>query len=139
MDIDLNALEQMDRQGLLDYIEALEAKTALLEEKMEDLKAQVDVLNMDIDDFKVPENAVPELRVSEETKDALAEAASIFEDIEDTEDMEDIEVDPAPVENGVVRLSPVTEEEAYIPVASAPAEPAPSKKTVKVRIKKKKA
>ena len=53
VDIDLKQLEQMDRQSLLEYIEALEAKTASLEEKMEDLKAQVDVLNMDMDDFKV--------------------------------------------------------------------------------------
>ena len=65
VDIDLKQLEQMDRQSLLEYIEALEAKTASLEEKMEDLKAQVDVLNMDMDDFKVPEvGDVPELKVS---------------------------------------------------------------------------
>ena len=39
-------ISKLDRQGLLDYIESLEAKTASLEEKMEDLKAQVDVLNI---------------------------------------------------------------------------------------------
>lgn len=120
----------MDRQSLLEYIEALEAKTASLEEKMEDLKAQVDVLNMDMDDFKVPDDAVPELQVSEQTKDALAEAASIFDEFDD------IEVDPAPVENGVVKLGPVTGEEAYIPVAAAPAS---TKKTIKVKVKKNKA
>lgn len=125
MDHNLKNLEQMDRQALLDYIESLEEKTASLEEKMEDLKAQVDVLNMDMDDFKVPDDAVPELQVSEQTKDALAEAASIFDDFDD------IEVDPAPVENGVVKLGPVTGEEAYIPVA------APVKKTIKVKVKKK--
>ena len=38
VDIDIKQLEQMDRQSLLEYIEALEAKTASLEEKMEDLK-----------------------------------------------------------------------------------------------------
>ena len=92
-------ISKLDRQGLLDYIESLEAKTASLEEKMEDLKAQVDVLNMDMDDFKVPDEPVPELRVSEQTADALAEAASIFDDFE---------VEPAPVENGVVKLGPVT-------------------------------
>ncbi|MBQ7228346.1 MAG: bZIP transcription factor, partial [Clostridia bacterium] len=104
-------ISKLDRQGLLDYIESLEAKTASLEEKMEDLKAQVDVLNMDMDDFKVPEDPVPELHVSEQTADALAEAASIFDDFDD------IEVDPAPVKNGVVKLGPVTAEESYIPVA----------------------
>ena len=115
----------MDRQSLLEYIEALEAKTASLEEKMEDLKAQVDVLNMDMDDFKVPEvGDVPELKVSAQTSDALAEAASIFGDFDG------IEVEPAPVENGVVKLGPVTAEESYIPVA---------KKAVKVKGKKKKA
>ena len=115
-------ISKLDRQGLLDYIESLEAKTASLEEKMEDLKAQVDVLNMDMDDFKVPDEPVPELRVSEQTADALAEAASIFDDFE---------VEPAPVENGVVKLGPVTAEESYIPVAT--------KKPVKVKVKKKKA
>ena len=121
---------KLDRKALLEYIETLEEKTAHLEEKMEDLKAQVDVLNMDMDDFKVPDDAVPELKVSEQTKDALAEAASIFDDFDD------IEVDPAPVENGVVKLGPVTGEEAYIPVASAPAS---TKKTIKVKVKKTKA
>ncbi|MDO5452978.1 MAG: hypothetical protein Q4F20_04460 [Eubacteriales bacterium] len=110
-------ISKLDRQGLLDYIESLEAKTASLEEKMEDLKAQVDVLNMDMDDFKVPDEPV-----SEQTADALAEAASIFDDFE---------VEPAPVENGVVKLGPVTAEESYIPVAP--------KKAVKVKVKKKKA
>lgn len=119
---------KLDRKALLEYIETLEEKTAHLEEKMEDLKAQVDVLNMDMDDFKVPDNAVPELKVSEQTKDALAEAASIFDDFDD------IEVDPAPVENGVVKLGPVTGEEAYIPVS-----PAAAKKTIKVKVKKNKA
>lgn len=136
MDIDLKQLEQMDRQSLLDYIEALEAKTASLEEKMEDLKAQVDVLNMDMDDFKVPEvGDVPELKVSEQTSDALAEAASIFGDFED------IEVEPAPVENGVVKLGPVTAEESYIPVAPAvkAAKKVTAKKAVKVKVNKKKA
>ncbi len=125
MDHNLKNLEQMDRQALLDYIESLEEKTANLEEKMEDLKAQVDVLNMDMDDFKVTEEPVPELHVSEQTADALAEAASIFDDFDD------IEVDPAPVKNGVVKLGPVTAEESYIPVAP--------KKAVKVKVKKKKA
>lgn len=136
MDIDLKQLEQMDRQSLLEYIEALEAKTASLEEKMEDLKAQVDVLNMDMDDFKVPEvGDVPELKVSAQTSDALAEAASIFGDFED------IEVEPAPVENGVVKLGPVTAEESYIPVAPAvkAAKKVTAKKAVKVKVKKKKA
>ncbi|MEE3374436.1 MAG: hypothetical protein VZR25_04725, partial [Acutalibacteraceae bacterium] len=86
MDIDLKQLEQMDRQSLLEYIEALEAKTASLEEKMEDLKAQVDVLNMDMDDFKVTEVVdVPELMVSAQTTDALAEAASICGDFDGIE------------------------------------------------------
>lgn len=136
MDIDLKQLEQMDRQSLLEYIEALEAKTASLEEKMEDLKAQVDVLNMDMDDFKVPEvGDVPELKVSAQTSDALAEAASIFGDFED------IEVEPAPVENGVVKLGPVTAEESYIPVAPAvkAAKKVTAKKVVKVKVNKKKA
>ena len=136
MDIDLKQLEQMDRQSLLEYIEALEAKTASLEEKMEDLKAQVDVLNMDMDDFKVPEvGDVPELKVSAQTSDALAEAASIFGDFED------IEVEPAPVENGVVKLGPVTAEESYIPVAPAvkAAKKVTAKKAVKVKVNKKKA
>lgn len=136
MDIDLKQLEQMDRQSLLEYIEALEAKTASLEEKMEDLKAQVDVLNMDMDDFKVPEvGDVPELKVSAQTSDALAEAASIFGDFDD------IEVEPAPVENGVVKLGPVTAEESYIPVAPAvkAAKKVTAKKAVKVKVKKKKA
>ncbi len=136
MDIDLKQLEQMDRQSLLEYIEALEAKTASLEEKMEDLKAQVDVLNMDMDDFKVPEvSDVPELKVSAQTSDALAEAASIFGDFDD------IEVEPAPVENGVVKLGPVTAEESYIPVAPAvkAAKKVTAKKAVKVKVKKKKA
>ncbi len=126
----------MDRQSLLEYIEALEAKTASLEEKMEDLKAQVDVLNMDMDDFKVPEvSDVPELKVSAQTSDALAEAASIFGDFDD------IEVEPAPVENGVVKLGPVTAEESYIPVAPAvkAAKKVTAKKAVKVKVKKKKA
>lgn len=133
MDTNLKALEQMDRQGLLEYIEALEEKTAHLEEKMEDLKAQVDVLNLDMDEFKVPEvGDVPELKVSEQTSDALAEAASIFGDFDD------IEVEPAPVENGVVKLGPVTAEESYIPVAR-PAKKVTAKKAVKVKVKKKKA
>ena len=130
MDHNLKNLDQMDRQALLDYIESLEEKTANLEEKMEDLKAQVDVLNMDMGDFKVPEDPVPELHVSEQTADALAEAASIFDYFDDGE------VDPTPVKNGVVKLGPVTEAEDYIPVAAAPA---PSKKAVKVKVKKKKA
>ncbi len=126
VDIDIKQLEQMDRQGLLDYIEALEAKTAALEDKMEDLKAQVDVLNMDMDEFKVPEvGDVPELKVSEQTSDALAEAASIFGDFDD------IEVEPAPVENGKVKLSAVTAEEDYIPVAPK------AVNTVKVKVKRK--
>ena len=41
MDHNLKNLDQMDRQAPLDYIESLEEKTANLEEKMEDLKAQV--------------------------------------------------------------------------------------------------
>ena len=118
MDHNLKNLEQMDRQALLDYIESLEEKTASLEEKMEDLKAQVDVLNMDMDDFTIPDGEVPELHVSEQTADALAEAA--------------------PVENGVVKLGPVTAEESYIPVAK-PAKKVAAKKAVKVKVKKKKA
>ena len=132
MDHNLKNLEQMDRQALLDYIESLEEKTASLEEKMEDLKAQVDVLNMDMDDFTIPDGEVPELHVSEQTADALAEAASIFNDLDD------IEVEPAPVENGVVKLGPVTAEESYIPV-SKPAKKVAAKKAVKVKVKKKKA
>lgn len=132
MDHNLKNLEQMDRQALLDYIESLEEKTTSLEEKMEDLKAQVDVLNMDMDDFTIPDGEVPELHVSEQTADALAEAASIFNDLDD------IEVDPAPVENGVVKLGPVTAEESYIPVAK-PAKKVAAKKAVKVKVKKKKA
>ncbi len=132
MDHNLKNLEQMDRQALLDYIESLEEKTASLEEKMEDLKAQVDVLNMDMDDFTIPDGEVPELHVSEQTADALAEAASIFNDLDD------IEVEPAPVENGVVKLGPVTAEESYIPVAK-PAKKVAAKKAVKVKVKKKKA
>lgn len=116
-------ISSLDRQGLLDYIRTLEAKTASLEEKMEDLKAQVDVLNMDMDEFQVPDLSESGLRVSAETADALAEAASIFEDLPD------VEVEPAPVENGVVKLEPVTETEAYIPVAPA---------TVKVKVRRKK-
>lgn len=132
MDHNLKNLEQMDRQALLDYIESLEEKTTSLEEKMEDLKAQVDVLNMDMDDFTIPDGEVPELHVSEQTADALAEAASIFNDLDD------IEVDPAPVENGVVKLGPVTAEESYIPFAK-PAKKVTAKKAVKVKVKKKKA
>jgi len=135
VDHNLKNLEQMDRQALLDYIESLEEKTASLEEKMEDLKAQVDVLNMDMDDFTIPDGEVPELHVSEQTADALAEAASIFNDLDD------IEVEPAPVENGVVKLGPVTAEESYIPVAPAvkAAKKVTAKKAVKVKVKKKKA
>lgn len=119
---DKTALESLDRQGLLAYIDELEAKTAVLEDKMEDLKAQVDVLNMDMDEFRVPDVGTPELKVSEQTSELLAEAASIFDDFE---------VEPAPVENGVVRLDPVRETEAYIPVTSSP------KKAVRVKVKRK--
>ncbi|MBO7681938.1 MAG: hypothetical protein J6T14_07765 [Clostridia bacterium] len=119
---DKTALESLDRQGLLAYIDELEAKTAELEDKMEDLKAQVDVLNMDMDEFRVPDVGASELRVSEQTSGMLAEAASIFDDYE---------VEPAPVENGVVRLEPVTETETYIPVSET------AKKTVRVRVKRK--
>lgn len=119
---DKTALESLDRSELLAYIDELEAKTAVLEEKMEDLKAQVDVLNMDMDEFRVPDIGTSELKVSEQTSDLLAEAASIFDDFE---------VDPAPVENGVVRLDPVRETEDYIPVTASP------KKAVKVRVKRK--
>lgn len=119
---DKTVLESLDRSELLAYIDELEAKTAVLEEKMEDLKAQVDVLNMDMDEFRVPDIGTSELKVSEQTSDLLAEAASIFDDFE---------VDPAPVENGVVRLDPVRETEDYIPVTASP------KKAVKVRVKRK--
>lgn len=119
---DKTALESLDRSELLAYIDELEAKTAVLEEKMEDLKAQVDVLNMDMDEFRVPDIGTSELKVSEQTSDLLAEAASIFDDFE---------VDPAPVENGIVRLDPVRETEDYIPVTASP------KKAVKVRVKRK--
>lgn len=122
------SLEGLDRQGLLDYIDSLEAKTAALEEKMEDLKAQVDVLNMDMDEFKVPEvSDVPELKVSEQTEEILSEASLLFGD--------DYVAEPAPVENGVVKLDPVDREESYIPVAPKK-EPAP-KKALKVKVKKK--
>ncbi len=119
-------LKAMDRQALLDYIEELEKKTAGLEEKMEDLKTQVEALGYDPEEFKVPEGDVPELQVSEQTKDALAEAASIFDDFDE------VEVEPAPVENGKVKLSAVRAEEDYIPVASK------AGKTVKVKVRPKK-
>ncbi len=115
----------MDRQQLLDYIDELEKKTAGLEEKMEDLKNQVEVLGFDPDEFRVPDTEAPELQVSEQTKDALAEAASIFDDFDD------IEVEPAPVENGKVKLSAVKAEEDYIPVAPK------AVNTVKVKVKRK--
>ncbi len=126
-------ISTLDRQGLLDYIETLETKTASLEEQMEDLKAQVDLLDMDFEEFQVPTDMEPQLRVSEQTADALASAAALFGDFDAPSEVEDIEVEPAPVRNGVVTLEPVAEEEAYIPVASAPA-----KKTVKVKVKLKK-
>ncbi len=115
-------LTTMDRQALLDYIETLEKKTASLEEAMEALKEQASLFDFDPDEFKVPDGDLPELKVSEQTADALAEAASIFEDL-DT-----VEVEPAPVENGKVRLGAVREEEDYIPPAASR-----QKKTVKVK------
>lgn len=118
-------LKAMDRQGLLDYIEELEKKTAGLEEQMEDLKTQVEAFGYDPDEFKVPDVDAPELNVPQGTADMLAEVASIFDDFDD------VEVDPAPVENGKVRLSSVREEETYIPVAESVA------RTVKVKVKKK--
>ena len=125
-------LEQMDRQDLLDYIERLEEKTAALEERMEDLKAQLDVFDIDVEEFQVPDTTVPELHVSEQTADLLSEAAELFggESLFD-----DYVAEPAAVENGVVKLEPVTAEEAYIPVV--PPKPAPVPKTVKVKVKRK--
>lgn len=126
-------LEEMDRRELLEYIETLEAKTATLEDSMEDLKAQLGVLDMDMSEFQVPDTPVPELRVSEQTADLLSEAAELFggESLFD----DDIVVEPTPVENGVVRLEPVTAEETYIPVGTPKKKPAP--KTVKVKVKRK--
>lgn len=125
-------LEQMDRQELLAYIESLEEKTATLEERMEDLKVQLDVLDLDMEEFQVPDTPAPELHVSEQTADLLSEASELFggESLFD-----DYVAEPAPVENGVVKLEPVTAEEAYIPVGTPKAVPAP--KTVKVKVKRK--
>lgn len=129
------SLEELDRQALLDYIEALEAKATALEEQMEDLKAQVDVLDLDMDDFKLPEGNAEGLHVSEQTQDLLAEAAELFGGDREEPAFDDFIAEPAPVENGVVKLEPVTTEEAYIPVGPA-VQPSP-KKTVRVKVKKK--
>lgn len=126
-------ISTLDRQGLIDYINTLKSKTTSLEEEKENLKAQVDLLKLNSEEFQVPKGTEPELYVSEQTASALAEAAAIF-GVEKESEFEDLEVKPAPVKNGVVKLDPVKNEEAYIPVAQKPA-----KKTVKVKVKKKKA
>lgn len=126
-------MDTKSRQELLDYIAILEAKNSLLEEKVKDLTEKLSVFEADLSEFQVSDLGEPSLSLSDQTADALAEASALFggtpalsEESELPE--EDFIVEPAPVENGVVKLSPVKETETYIPVR---------KQTVKVRVKRK--
>ena len=118
----MSDLTKLKRTELVHYIEELEAK-------VETLSAQLELLNADFGDIEVPEpDAMPELNVSSATSDALAEAAALFGGDTPAEEPELPVVEPAPVENGVVKLDPVTAED-YIPVAAP--------KVVKVRVRRK--
>lgn len=115
-------LTTMDRDELLQYIEQLEMK-------VETLSAQLDLLSADAEDFRLPETMELKLNLSEQTTDSLAEAAALFGGDSQPEEEEPV-VEPAPVEDGVVTLDPVTAED-YIPVGTV------KKPIVKVKVKRK--